>query len=119
MFQFPPFPILTDRSEEHEVTFGHRRFKGSLRLPDAYRSLARPSSVLEPSNSPNGVASRRRVRLRTRPDLRMTGIHRQWRALRPAMSLPLPRTHSVVWVCTGALNKLPPQRDDYYVFTPI
>lgn len=90
MFQFPPFPILTDRSEEHEVTFGHRRFKGSLRLPDAYRSLARPSSVLEPSNSPNGVASRRRVRLRTRPDLRMTGIHRQWRALRPAMSLPFP-----------------------------
>jgi hypothetical protein len=28
-----------------------------MRLPVAYRSLARPSSVLEPSHSPDGIAT--------------------------------------------------------------
>ncbi len=110
MFHFPPFPILTDRSEEQEVSFSHRRFTGSLRLPDAYRSLARPSSVLEPSNSPNGVASRRRVRLRTRPDLRMIGIHRQKRALRLAMSLPFPGHAASFFGVYGCTEQFPPQR---------
>ena len=58
MLQFPRFPILTDRSEEQEVPFGNHRIKGSLRLPGAYRSLARPSSAPEPSHSPDGLLSR-------------------------------------------------------------
>ena len=40
-----------------EFLLGHPRIKGSMRLPVAYRSLARPSSVLEPSHSPDGIAT--------------------------------------------------------------
>ncbi len=58
MLQSPRFLILTDCSEEQEVPFGDRRIKSSLRLPGAYRSLARPSSAPEPSHSPDGIASR-------------------------------------------------------------
>ena len=46
----------------HEVTFGYLWITGSLRLPTAYRSLARPSSALEPSYSPNGVANHKTCR---------------------------------------------------------
>ena len=58
MLQFPRFPILTDCSEEQEVPFGNHRIKSSLRLPGAFRSLARPSSAPEPSHSPSGLTSR-------------------------------------------------------------
>src|SRR3989339_2209255 len=58
MLQSPRFPILTDCSEEQEVPFGHHRINSSLRLPGAYRSLARPSSAPEPSHSPDGLTSR-------------------------------------------------------------
>ncbi len=58
MLRSPRFPILTDHSEEWEVPFGDRRIKSSLRLPGAYRSLARPSSAPEPSHSPDGIISR-------------------------------------------------------------
>src|SRR4030042_1522811 len=58
MLQSPRFPILTDCSEEQEVPFGHHRIKSSLRLPGAYRSLARPSSAPEPTPSPAGLTSR-------------------------------------------------------------
>ena len=57
MFRSPAFPFLTEHSEEYEVALGHHRIIGSLRLPDAYRSLARPSSAPEPSHSPGGVAN--------------------------------------------------------------
>jgi len=47
------FPFLTERPDGHEVAFGDRRIAGSLRLPDAFRGLARPSSAPEPSHSPD------------------------------------------------------------------
>ena len=59
MFQSGGFPIpygIAMGLPWQEVLFGDLRFKGSLRLPGAYRSLARPSSAPEPSNPPNGVA---------------------------------------------------------------
>lgn len=40
-----------------EVSLGNLRIKGSMRLPGAYRCLARPSSVPEPSHPPDGVAA--------------------------------------------------------------
>ena len=55
MLQFPPFPVtdVTDLKGQ-EVPFGNPGIKGSMRLPQAYRSLARPSSAPEPSHSPDG-----------------------------------------------------------------
>ena len=52
MLQFRGFPFLTERSCEQEVPFGDLRITGSMRLPAAFRSLARPSSAPEPSHSP-------------------------------------------------------------------
>ena len=40
-----------------DVRFGHPRFTGSLRLPVAFRGLARPSSAPEPSHPPDCVAA--------------------------------------------------------------
>lgn len=53
MFQFGAFPIITDHYGE--VPFGNPGFIGSLHLPRAYRSLARPSSALEPSHPPDSI----------------------------------------------------------------
>lgn len=53
MFQFGAFPIITDHYGE--VPFGDPGFIGSLHLPRAYRSLARPSSALEPSHPPDSI----------------------------------------------------------------
>ena len=61
MLQSRGFPFLTERSCEQEVPFGHPRITGSLRLPGAFRSLARPSSAPEPSHSPDSGASRKIV----------------------------------------------------------
>lgn len=59
MLHFGAFPILTDRPCGQEVPFGDPRFNSSLRLPGAFRSLARPSSAPEPSHSPDSGANRR------------------------------------------------------------
>ena len=77
MFQFPSFPILTDRTPEgvQEVPLGNLRIKGSLRLPGAYRSLARPSSAPEPSHPPNSEIATG-VLLNTHPDCIWIGNHR-------------------------------------------
>ena len=40
-----------------EVTFGHPRIEDCMRLPEAYRSLPRPSSPLKPSHPPDGVVA--------------------------------------------------------------
>lgn len=55
MLQFGGFPTLTGHMglPMQEVPFGDPRIKGSLRLHEAYRSLARPSSAPEPSHSPD------------------------------------------------------------------
>eukprot|EP00830_Metopus_es_P018227 TRINITY_DN6262_c0_g1_i4.p1 TRINITY_DN6262_c0_g1~~TRINITY_DN6262_c0_g1_i4.p1 ORF type:complete len:209 (+),score=-31.33 TRINITY_DN6262_c0_g1_i4:74-700(+) len=53
MFQFGAFPIITDH--QGEVPFGNPGFIGSMHLPRAYRSSARPSSALEPSHSPDSI----------------------------------------------------------------
>jgi hypothetical protein len=58
MFRSTAFPTITGHSEEYEVIFSNHRIIGFLHLPGAYRSLTRPSSALEPSHSPIGVASR-------------------------------------------------------------
>ena len=57
MLRFGALPFPDGNALRREVAFGHRWFKGSLRLPSAYRSLARPSSAPEPSHSPDSVAS--------------------------------------------------------------
>ena len=59
MFQFPgfPFPYGNALISGQDLPFGNRRFLGSMRLPDAYRSLARPSSAPEPSHPPAGIAA--------------------------------------------------------------
>ena len=48
MFQFPALASLHGKDEWHSarrvVPFGNRRITGYLLLPDAYRSLSRPSS---------------------------------------------------------------------------
>ena len=52
MFQFPAFPLLTERPQMgQEVPFGDPGIYGCLLLPRAYRSLPRPSSApqAEPS----------------------------------------------------------------------
>ena len=49
MFQFPPFASLIQHRDDSPsdcrvVPFGNPRIKGHLHLPEAYRSLSRPSS---------------------------------------------------------------------------
>jgi hypothetical protein len=56
MFQFGAFPILNGSTPKcWDVPLGYLRFIDSLRLPGAYRSLARPSSALEPSHPMTGL----------------------------------------------------------------
>ena len=40
-----------------EVALGYLRFKAYVQLPEAYRSLSRPSSAFEPSHPPNSFIS--------------------------------------------------------------
>lgn len=93
MLQFRGFPTLTGRTglPVPEVLFGDPRIKGSLRLHEAYRSLARPSSAPEPSHSPDDYGSPRR-RFDRRPALRMIRWSSTSRArARKPVSPPLPR----------------------------
>ena len=57
MFHFRGFPLPPSGAPltGQEFPFGHPRIKGSLRLPGAFRSLARPSSAPEPSHPPGGI----------------------------------------------------------------
>ena len=64
MFQFRGFPLpQAGRNQPYgsagrspqEVPFGNPGFHGSMRLPRAFRSLARPSSAREPSHPPPGL----------------------------------------------------------------
>src|SRR3972149_6842135 len=55
MLRFRGLPFLAERPCGQEVTFGDRRITGSWRRPDAFRSLARPSSAPEPSHSPDSM----------------------------------------------------------------
>ena len=48
MFQFAEFPFITE-------LFRNPRFKDCMRLAEAYRSLPRPYSALEPSHPLVGV----------------------------------------------------------------
>ena len=65
MFQFGAFPIMTDHYGE--VPFGNPGFIGSMHLPRAYRSLARPSSALEPSHPPDSIIPNYLTRSSKRP----------------------------------------------------
>jgi hypothetical protein len=38
-----------------EISFGHPGINGRMHLPQAYRSLPRPSSLIKPSHPPTGV----------------------------------------------------------------
>ena len=49
-FQFPALDILY--GFYNEVAFGNLRFNGCMHLAEAYRSLPRPSSHVEPSYPP-------------------------------------------------------------------
>ena len=59
IFQFTPFPLLTlciqarvfRHDPERVAPFGNLRIKSCLRLPEAYRSLPRPSSTPCPKAS--------------------------------------------------------------------
>jgi hypothetical protein len=53
-FGAPQFP----RVPRWEVPFGYPRILDCVRLPEAFRSLPRPSSALKPDRPPNGVACR-------------------------------------------------------------
>nr|AOE07963.1 hypothetical protein [uncultured bacterium] len=53
MFQFPGFAPFGDWPSTSRVSpFGNLRINASVRLPVAYRSLARPSSPLRTKASP-------------------------------------------------------------------
>lgn len=81
LISFPPlsrmlhssgFPFLTERQPKLSgFQFGDPRIRVSLRLPVAFRSLARPSSAPEPSHPPDGVTVVKRLRLNWHPGLRM------------------------------------------------
>ena len=58
MLQFPRFDFQYFCTGIHKCvrfSFGHLGIIGCVRLPRAYRSLPRPSSLLKPSNPPIGV----------------------------------------------------------------
>ena len=58
MLQFPRFDFQYYCTGIHKCvrfSFGHLGIIGCVRLPRAYRSLPRPSSLLKPSNPPIGV----------------------------------------------------------------
>lgn len=56
MFQFGAF-LIAHWQLLWGFPFGHPQFFASMQLPEAYRSLARPSSALEPSNPSAGIVA--------------------------------------------------------------
>jgi hypothetical protein len=59
MFPFPGFPLAAASDGgllRQEVPFGNPRFNGCMHLAWAFRRLPRPSSALEPSHPPGGLA---------------------------------------------------------------
>src|SRR5581483_972469 len=52
-----PYPKGIPPVGRQDVQFGDPRIIDSMRLPEAYRSLARPSSAPEPSHPPCGVTA--------------------------------------------------------------
>ena len=98
MFQFPACPFLTECSEEQEVPFGGPWIKGSLRLPRAYRCLARPSSAPEPSHPPDGVATTQTTQRTSR--LRMTDSHCPQGSVLPRRVFALPGAPNHVFYLT-------------------
>lgn len=72
-----PYPKGMLPRGEQDVQFSHSRIIDSLRLPATYRSLARPSSALEPSHPPCGVTavlSKRVTQLASRLRMQRTVI---------------------------------------------
>lgn len=63
MLHFTGFPLLAERRPgfpgRQEDSLGDLQIAGSLHLPGAYRSLARPSSAPEPSHPPSSFESQR------------------------------------------------------------
>ena len=55
MLQFSAFNFLSECPEGQDFPFRNLGIKGCLRLPQAYRSLPRPSSALEPKRPPSSV----------------------------------------------------------------
>ena len=50
----PPKPTKA-RESKRETSFGNPGIYGRMHLPQAYRSLPRPSSLIKPSHPPTGV----------------------------------------------------------------
>ncbi len=58
MLHFGRFALpsqLRQGSLNRETSFGHPGIDGRMHLPQAYRSLPRPSSLIKPSHPPTGV----------------------------------------------------------------
>ncbi len=55
MFQFPACVSISGYSCEYVFALGDLGFKGRMRLPQAYRSLPRPSSQSKPSYPSNNL----------------------------------------------------------------
>ncbi len=55
MFQFPAYVCLSACPCGHVFALGNPRFKARMRLPEAYRSLPRPSSLQQPSYPSHSV----------------------------------------------------------------
>ena len=94
MFQFGAFPIALWQLR-WGFPFGDPQFFVSMRLPEAYRSLARPSSASEPSYPPVGIVAIRYGRYE--PELTASSPVSVWIA----------RTYGVITlavVCSEAFN---------------
>ena len=108
MLQFGGCPTLTGHMglPMSEVLFGHPRIKGSLRLHEAFRSLARPSSAPEPSHSPDDYKSPKR-QFDRRPALRMSRRSSTSGHGGPNLaSAPLPRRAYVPSACSPGARSL-------------
>ena len=113
---------MKERSYEQEVPFGYPRFTGSLRLPGAFRSLARPSSAPEPSHPPNSGVSRKLFDFQHTSRLHMISVtgpcHCEATASPGISTLPLRRlaasrvhVHSLLGENRDATEALPLSRE--------
>jgi hypothetical protein len=59
MLHFGQFALPSaSKGVYREISFGNPGINGRMHLPQAYRSLPRPSSLTKPSHSPTGVFAR-------------------------------------------------------------